>query len=177
MLKWLTNHILNFSRLATAWGWYSFIRWIMNQIGQQFRLSIFGESHGPKVGVSIDSIPPELLLDVDDFSNDLQRRRTGGTGTSTRLESDQPEIISGHFNGFTTGPSDNNFYKWKSKSTDYSFVKNSLTRHADFVADRKYRGFEDYRGGGHFFRTPYFMSCSLGSNCKKFYPPVISQPR
>jgi len=58
----------------------------MNQIGQQFRLSIFGESHGPKVGVSIDGIPPGIALDVEDFSNDLQRRRTGGTGTSTNLK-------------------------------------------------------------------------------------------
>jgi len=124
----------------------------MNQIGQQFRLSIFGESHGPKVGVSIDGIPPGIALDVDDFSNDLQRRRTGGTGTSTRLESDQPEIISGHFNGFTTGaPLTIIFTNESQKSTDYSFVKNSpRPGHADFVADRKYRGFEDYRGGGHF---------------------------
>src|SRR5450759_5710483 len=75
----------------------------MNCFGVVFRVSLFGESHGPAVGVTIDGCPPGILISPDDFMADLKRRQSGSKGTTKRLESDFPEILSGVFNGVTTG--------------------------------------------------------------------------
>jgi chorismate synthase len=125
----------------------------MNSFGRIFRVTIFGESHGPMVGISIDGCPAGLSLAEDDFSNDLERRKGGQQkGTTPRKEDDKPILITGHFNGKTTGaPLTILFENKNTRSGDYEKIK-SIPRpgHADFVAHEKFGGNEDYRGGGHF---------------------------
>ena len=75
----------------------------MNSYGVIFRVSIFGESHGPAIGINIDGCPPGIKLQPDDFLEDLRRRQSGSTGTTKRREPDQPEILTGVFEGLTTG--------------------------------------------------------------------------
>jgi chorismate synthase len=123
----------------------------MNNIGRIFRLSIFGESHGPTVGVVIDGCPAGIPLQGSDFTNDLERRKPGAAGTTTRTEDDIPKIISGVFNNKTTGaPLTIVFENKNIKSADYDKTKNTpRPGHADFVLGKKFNGFNDYRGGGH----------------------------
>ena len=124
----------------------------MNSYGRIFKVSIFGESHGSSVGVVIDGCPPGIDLKTEDFETDLNRRRSGAQGTTPRIEPDIPEIISGVFNNKSTGaPLTILFRNMNTKSKDYSqFVKVPRPGHADFVATKKFKGFNDYRGGGHF---------------------------
>ena len=75
----------------------------MNSFGQIFRVSVFGESHGPAIGVMVDGCPPGVPLEAADFIADLSRRKSGLTGTTPRREPDIPEILSGIYNGHTTG--------------------------------------------------------------------------
>ncbi|MBL0359394.1 MAG: chorismate synthase [Chitinophagaceae bacterium] len=124
----------------------------MNSFGRIFRISIFGESHGPCVGINIDGCPAGLPLSVGDFTTDIERRKPGAKGTTPRKEDDIPGIMNGVFNDKTTGAPitilfDNN----NTRSTDYE-KQRAVPRpgHADFVAAKKFGGFEDYRGGGHF---------------------------
>ena len=77
----------------------------MNHIGRLFQVNIFGESHGASVGVLIDGVKPGIKLSVDDFVYDLSRRKSGGLGTTPRIEADEVIIESGVFNGYTTGES------------------------------------------------------------------------
>jgi chorismate synthase len=125
----------------------------MNSFGRIFRVTIFGESHGPMVGISIDGCPSGLSLTEDDFTNDLERRKGGQQkGTTPRKEDDRPVFITGYFNGKTTGaPLTILFENKNTRSGDYDKIK-SIPRpgHADFVAHKKFGGNEDYRGGGHF---------------------------
>ncbi|RTL55070.1 MAG: chorismate synthase [Sphingobacteriales bacterium] len=125
----------------------------MNAFGRIFRVQIFGESHGESAGVCIDGIPAGLPLRVEDFLEDIERRKGGvQKGTTPRQESDLPIIKSGVFNDFTTGaPLTILFENNNTRSTDYA-KQRAIPRpgHADFVAHQKFGGFEDYRGGGHF---------------------------
>lgn len=124
----------------------------MNSFGRILRTSIIGESHGDFVGVIIDGCPAGLPLNVDDFTKDIERRKPGARGTTPRKEDDIPEIVSGLFNGKTTGsPITILFKNSNTRSTDYE-KQRAIPRpgHADFVAGIKFGGFEDYRGGGHF---------------------------
>ncbi|MCX6316945.1 MAG: chorismate synthase [Bacteroidetes bacterium] len=125
----------------------------MNSIGRLFRVSIFGESHGECVGITIDGCPAGLALTVEDMLPDLERRKGGQQkGTTPRQEDDIPKIMSGVFNGITTGfPITLIFENKNTRSEDYS-KQRSIPRpgHADWVAHQKFGGFEDYRGGGHF---------------------------
>ena len=124
----------------------------MNSWGQIFRVSIWGESHGQQVGVSIDGVPAGIALCEEDFSKDLDRRRAGAAGTTPRKESDIPHIVSGVFNGFTTGsPLTIEFVNENTQSGDYrNLVKHPRPSHADLVAQQKWNGYNDPRGGGHF---------------------------
>lgn len=124
----------------------------MNSFGRIFKVSIFGESHGNCVGINIDGCPAGLPLSVEDFTTDIERRKAGAKGTTPRKEDDIPKIMNGVFNGKTTGAPitilfDNN----NTRSTDYE-KQRAVPRpgHADFVATKKFGGFEDFRGGGHF---------------------------
>jgi chorismate synthase len=125
----------------------------MNSFGRIFRVTIFGESHGPMVGISIDGCPAGLELNEEDFTPDLERRKGGvQKGTTPRKEDDKPIFITGHFNGKTTGaPLTILFENKNTRSGDYDKIK-SIPRpgHADFVAHKKFGENEDYRGGGHF---------------------------
>ncbi len=124
----------------------------MNSFGRIFRVTIFGESHGHCVGVSIDGCPAGLPLTVDDFTSDIERRKAGAKGTTPRKEDDIPAIMNGVFNDKTTGaPITILFGNNNTRSTDYE-KQRAVPRpgHADFVATKKFGGFEDYRGGGHF---------------------------
>ena len=125
----------------------------MNSFGRIFRVNIFGESHGESVGVNIDGCPAGLPLTVEDFLEDIERRK-GGTqkGTTPRKEDDIPVFKSGIFNNKTTGaPITILFENKNTRSADYE-KQRAVPRpgHADFVAHKKFVGFEDYRGGGHF---------------------------
>lgn len=116
-------------------------------------MSIFGESHGESVGIVVDGCPAGMPLAVEDFLEDIERRK-GGTqkGTTPRKEDDIPIFKSGVFNGKTTGAPIAIFFENKNtRSGDYE-KQRSVPRpgHADFVAHHKFGGFEDYRGGGHF---------------------------
>ena len=125
----------------------------MNSFGRLFRVSIFGESHGPAVGIIIDGCPAGIELTEADFTTDIERRK-GGTqkGTTPRQETDAPIFKSGVFQNKTTGaPLMIMFENNNTRSGDYE-KQRAFPRpgHADFVAHKKFGGFEDYRGGGHF---------------------------
>ena len=123
-----------------------------NSIGKSVILTLFGESHGPYIGVVVDGLSAGIKVDEEFINAQLAKRRPSLNIETSRVEKDKYEIISGVMNGYTTGmplciiiPNEN------TKSIDYDKTK-GLARpsHADYVAHIKYSGFEDYRGGGHF---------------------------
>jgi chorismate synthase len=123
----------------------------MNSFGRMFRIHIFGESHGEATGVVLDGCPSGIALHPDDFTPDLQRRQGGLPGTTARKEQDVPKIISGLYNGFTTGaPLTILFENTNVRSDDYALFR-EIPRpgHADFAAMKKWNNFNDLRGGGH----------------------------
>lgn len=125
----------------------------MNSFGTLYKLSIFGESHGPAVGITVDGCLAGISLSADDFSSDIERRKGGiQKGTTPRTEADIPVFLSGVFNGKTTGaPLTIIFENSNTRSSDYEKQRNiPRPGHADFVASQKFGGYEDYRGGGHF---------------------------
>ena len=124
----------------------------MNTFGNKFRVTVFGESHGERIGVVLDGVPAGLPLSADDFAADLDRRRSGARGTTSRHESDAPHIVAGLYNGHTTGaPLAIEFDNGDTRSADYaSLADHPRPSHADFVAAHKFHGFNDPRGGGHF---------------------------
>ena len=125
----------------------------MNSFGRIFRLTIFGESHGECAGINIDGCPAGLTLSADDFQTDIERRKGGvQKGTTPRKEDDLPLFRSGVYNGKTTGaPLTILFENRNTRSGDYE-KQRAVPRpgHADFVAHKKFGGYEDFRGGGHF---------------------------
>ena len=124
----------------------------MNTFGRKFKVSIFGESHGEAIGVVLDGVQPGMPLDIEDFTADILRRKSGPKGTTPRIEADIPEIVSGVYNGLTTGaPLTILFHNRNTRSGDYSLF-NAVPRpgHADYTASIKWLDFNDPRGGGHF---------------------------
>jgi chorismate synthase len=150
----------------------------MNTFGRLFRLSIFGESHGPAVGVTIDGVPAGMPLHSDDFVVDIERRKGGiQKGTTPRQESDMPIFQSGVFNDRTTGaPLTMLFENKNTRSGDYE-KQRAIPRpgHADFVAHQKFGGFEDYRGGGHFSGRLTVCLVGAGVVAKKILQGVSIQ--
>jgi len=117
----------------------------MNQFGNIFRVSIFGESHGEEVGVVVDGLAPGIPLGEADFAADIARRRSGAKGTTPRVEADEPHILSGVYEGYTTGaPLAIVFQNTNTRSQDYEALL-SVPRpgHADYTANLKYGGFQD----------------------------------
>ncbi len=121
-----------------------------NTFGQSISLTLFGESHGSAIGAVLDGVAPGLCVDLEKIEEKLARRRPQSAIDTARKESDKFEILSGVFQGKTTGtpiciviPNEN------THSSDYTY---GLARpsHADYTAFCKYHGYEDYRGGGHF---------------------------
>ncbi|WP_462219783.1 chorismate synthase, partial [Ferruginibacter sp.] len=124
----------------------------MNSFGRLFRVHIFGESHGDCAGLTIDGCPAGLDLSAEDFFIDIERRKGGTKGTTPRKEDDIPKIITGWFNGKTTGaPLTILFENKNTRSGDYE-KQRAFPRpgHADFTAHTKFGGYEDFRGSGHF---------------------------
>ena len=125
----------------------------MNSFGNLFSVNIFGESHGPSVGITIDGCPAGITLLAKDFVTDIERRKGGiQPGTTPRKEDDTPIFLSGIFNDKTTGaPLTIIFENNNTRSTDY-VKQRDVPRpgHADLTATQKFGGYEDFRGGGHF---------------------------
>ena len=124
----------------------------MNTFGRKFRVSIFGESHGELIGVTLDGVPAGLELSEQDFEKDILRRKSGAKGTTPRVEADQPQIVSGLYEGHTTGaPLTIVFKNTNTHSSDYSlFADMPRPGHADLTAALKWDDCQDPRGGGHF---------------------------
>lgn len=124
----------------------------MNSFGEIFKITNYGESHGQGVGVIIDGCPVGIKILEEDFLFDLSRRRAGKIGTTKRIESDMPIILSGVLNGYSTGAPINIFFKNENiNSKVYRDLKNHpRPGHSDFVSSSKYKGYNDLRGGGRF---------------------------
>ena len=124
----------------------------MNTFGRIFRVSVLGESHGERIGVLIDGVPEGMALSEPDFADDIARRAPGAAGTTERREQDIPEIVSGVYEGHTTGaPLCILFSNTDVRPQDYqSFDEMPRPGHADYVATLKWDWANDPRGGGHF---------------------------
>ncbi|MGI6557386.1 MAG: chorismate synthase [Pseudoramibacter sp.] len=121
--------------------------------GQHIHLSIFGESHGPMIGAVIDGLPSGFTIDEAQIAAEMDRRSARGKDLATpRKEADRVQIVSGYFNGKTTGtPLTGIIENGNTHSSDYEKTKNKMRPgHADYTAFLRYGGFQDYRGGGHF---------------------------
>ncbi len=147
----------------------------MNSFGTLFRIHIFGESHGPSVGFTIDGVPAGLTISVEDFFSDLERRKGGmHKGTTPRKETDLPIFMSGVFNEKTTGfPLTILFENKNIRSEDYD-KQRAIPRpgHADWVAHQKFGGYEDYRGSGHFSARLTTGIVAAGVIAKKLIPNI-----
>ncbi|MDY0276634.1 MAG: chorismate synthase [Acholeplasma sp.] len=148
----------------------------MFSYGNKFRVTIYGASHEESMGLIIDGISPGTKIDLERIKNDLKRRRPGDIGTTSRLEEDDLKIKNGVFNGLTTGAplhievKNNNI-----KSSAYDTLKtHHRPNHADFVANKKYNGFNDYRGGGFFSGRMTTLLVIAGSIAKSIIPYQIS---
>lgn len=146
----------------------------MNSFGNQFRVSIFGESHGECVGILIDGCPAGLPLIQDEFHGDLERRRGGKKGTTTRKEPDIPLFKTGIFRGTTTGSPI--LILFNNKDVDSSPYEDTRFTprpgQADFTAFHKYGGFNDYRGGGPFSGRLTAGLVAAGVIAKKIIEPA-----
>lgn len=140
-------------------------------IGKNIRFTIFGESHGKGVGIVIDGLPAGIRIDRDYIIFQMQRRRPGRTDMSTlRNETDSFEILSGVFEGMTSGAPLCAFIKNSDVEND-SYEKNKgimRPSHADFTANIKYGGYNDYRGGGMFSGRLSAPMVFAGSICRQF---------
>ena len=139
--------------------------------GNMIRLSIFGESHGAAIGMTLDGIPAGLPVDFDKLQEFLNRRAPGQNDWSTpRREEDRPEFLSGVLNGYTTGaPIAAIIRNTNTRSGDYNNLKNRpRPGHADYTAQMKYGGFQDAAGGGHFSGRLTAPLCIAGGLCKQW---------
>ncbi|MEA1065586.1 chorismate synthase [Erwinia sp. HR93] len=141
-----------------------------NSIGQLFRVTTFGESHGPALGCIVDGVPAGLALSEEDLQHDLDRRRPGTSRyTTQRREPDRVRILSGVFNGVTTGTSIGLMIEnTDQRSQDYGEIKDLFRPgHADYTYEQKY-GLRDYRGGGRSSARETAMRVAAGAIAKKF---------
>jgi len=141
-----------------------------NTFGHLFRVTTFGESHGPALGAVIDGCPPHLELSVEDFQTDIDRRRTGKSRyTSQRREADDVRILSGVFEGITTGtPIGLLIENTDQRPRDYTKIKDLYRPgHADYTYMQKY-GIRDYRGGGRSSARETVMRVAAAVIAKKF---------
>ena len=138
--------------------------------GNKIKVSIFGESHGNAIGINIDGLPSGLELNLEDIAYEMRRRAPGKSPLSTaRSEDDIPEILSGYFNGKTTGtPLCAIIRNTNTRSKDYSLLKDVMRPgHADYSGNIRYNGFNDYRGGGHFSGRITAPLVFAGAVCKQ----------
>lgn len=147
----------------------------MNSFGRVFRITIFGESHGPGVGVVLDGCPAGVPLAPEDFAADLARRQARGVkGTTPRKEQDVPHLLSGVFERNTTGAPLTIFFPNENvRSRDYDKLRYTpRPGHADLVALQKFGGFHDHRGGGHFSGRLTAPLVAAGVVAKRVIHPV-----
>ncbi len=141
-----------------------------NTIGKLFTVTSFGESHGPALGCIVDGCPPGLELAPADMQRDLDRRKPGTSRfTTQRREADEVRILSGVFEGKTTGTAIGLLIEnTDQRSKDYSNIKDTFRpAHADYVYNQKY-GFRDYRGGGRASARETAMRVAAGAIAKKY---------
>ena len=139
--------------------------------GEQLKLSIFGQSHGAAIGMTLDGIPAGLKVDLEELQAFLNRRAPGQNDFSTpRKEEDKPEFLSGIVDGFTCGaPIAAVIYNKNTRSGDYEDLKDCpRPGHADYTAQVKYGGFQDVAGGGHFSGRLTAPLCIAGGLCKQW---------
>jgi chorismate synthase len=146
----------------------------MNTFGVVFRVSLFGESHGPAIGVTVDGCTPGIPLKSEDFTSDLSRRRSGRKGTTPRKEGDLPEILSGVKDGFTTGTPITIITRNAEMDSSVYSDSSSVPRpgHTDYVSKVKFKSFSDHRGGGHFSGRITWGMVVAGVIAKKILHPV-----
>ena len=145
-----------------------------NTFGKIFKVTTFGESHGKALGCIIDGCPPNLKIDESDIQRDLDRRKPGQSKyTTQRKEDDKIEILSGVFNGLTTGtPIALLIYNKDHKTKDYSEIKNKFRPgHADFTYQKKY-GIRDYRGAGRSSARETVARVAAGAIAKKYLTKI-----
>ena len=145
-----------------------------NTFGKIFRVTTFGESHGKALGCVIDGCPPNIKIDESDIQKDLDRRKPGQSKyTTQRKEDDKVEILSGVFNGVTTGtPIALLIFNKDQKSKDYSEIKSKFRPgHADFTYQKKY-GIRDYRGAGRSSARETVARVAAGAIAKKYLQKV-----
>lgn len=138
-----------------------------SSFGKNVHISLFGESHSEAIGAVIDGLAPGIKLDLEFIQNQLNLRKPKGKISTSRQEDDDFKIVSGYFNGYTTGtPLCILIYNKQQKSGDYEKTK-ALMRpsHADYTAQQKYLGFQDYRGGGHFSGRITAPVVAVGAIC------------
>ena len=139
--------------------------------GENLKLSIFGQSHGPAIGMTLDGIPAGLPVDVEKLQEFLNRRAPGqNEWSSPRKEEDMPEFLGGILDGYTCGaPIAAVIYNKNTRSGDYDNLKNCpRPGHADYTAQIKYGGFQDAAGGGHFSGRLTAPLCIAGGLCKQW---------
>lgn len=140
-----------------------------NNFGTNISMTIFGESHGPCIGITLDGLPAGFKIDLERIKEDMEKRKAKGSISTQRHEDDEVEIVSGFFNGYTTGTTLTILIQNKNtQSKDYSDIQYRLRPgHADFSAYEKYHGFQDYRGGGHFSGRLTAPIVAAGSICRQ----------
>jgi len=148
-----------------------------NTFGKIFRFTTWGESHGPAIGCVVDGCPPNISISEKDIMEDMNRRRPGKSKfTSQRKESDKVKILSGLFQGRTTGtPISMIIYNNDAKSRDYESIKNKFRPgHADFTYLMKY-GIRDYRGGGRQSARETACRVAAGAIAKKVLKNILGK--
>lgn len=140
-----------------------------NNFGTNISLSIFGESHGEMIGCVLDGLPAGFEIDLDALQRDMDKRRAKGDLSTRRQEPDRVSIVSGFFEGKTTGTALTILIEnTNTRSQDYAALKSRLRPgHAELSAFEKYHGFQDYRGGGHFSGRITAPLCAAGSICRQ----------
>lgn len=146
----------------------------MDSFGKGLRVTIFGESHGPETGVVLDGVTAGMPLAQEDFAADIARRAAGAQGTTPRHEQDTPHILSGVYEGRTTGaPLAIVFSNSDTRSGDYAqFADTPRPGHADYVAGVKWGHANDPRGGGHFSGRLTLPVVAAGVVAKKMLPGI-----
>lgn len=140
-----------------------------SSLGQAVEFTLFGESHSEAIGIVINGLAPGIPLDLSYLKEQMDRRRAKGNISTKRQEPDEPKILSGFWNGYTTGtPLCILIENTNTKSGDYAGLKNCpRPSHADYTAQEKYLGFQDYRGGGHFSGRLTAPIVAAGAVCQQ----------
>ncbi len=148
----------------------------MNSYGTLFKVTLYGESHQDAIGVVVDGVLPGTKFDNELIFEDLEKRKPKAIGTTPRKEADEVIVTSGVFNGFATGSPIHLMIENKNtKSKDYEHLKKQpRPGHADFVANVKYNGYQDYRGGGRFSGRLTAALVAAGSVAKMMLPYELS---